>query len=98
MEQESFRQGSKDTEFGFVNNHLRIPRIRSFRTASGLEDKERTHLNQSTTYIYIPEVSTTLRFWGRLQNTSFLGTFDTFWGRFMQKMSFIFQAGAGYIH
>ena len=49
-------------------------------------------------YIYIPGVSTTLRFWGRLQNTAFLGTFDTFWGRFMQKMPFIFQAGAGYIH
>ena len=48
--------------------------------------------------IYIPGVSTTLRFWGRLQNTSFLGTFDTFLGRFMQKRHFIFQAGAGYIH
>ena len=48
--------------------------------------------------IYIPGVSTTLRFWGRLQNTSFLGTFDTFWGRFMQKRPFIFQAGAGHIH
>ena len=54
--------------------------------------------NSPFTYIYIPEVSTTLRFWGRLQNTSFLGTFDTFWGRFMQKRPFIFQAGAGYIH
>ena len=52
----------------------------------------------SIIYIYIPGVSTTLRFWGRLQNTSFLGTFDTFWGRFMQKRHFIFQAGAGYIH
>ena len=41
-------------------------------------------------YIYLnrPGVSTTLRFWGRLQNTSFLGTFDTFWGRFMQKNAF----------
>ena len=48
--------------------------------------------------LYAPGVSTTLRFWGRLQNTSFLGTFDTFWGRFMQKRPFIFQAGAGYIH
>ena len=48
-------------------------------------------------YINIPGVSTTLRFWGRLQNTSFLGTFDTSWGRFMQKRHFIFQAGAGYI-
>ena len=49
-------------------------------------------------YINIPGVSTTLRFWGHLQNTSFLSTFDTFWGRFMQKRPFIFQAGAGYIH
>ena len=43
---------------------------------------------EPTRYMYIPGVSTTsttLRFWGRLQNTSFLGTFDTFWGRFMQK-------------
>ena len=53
---------------------------------------------EPTRYMYIPGVSTTLRFWGRLQNTSFLGTFDTFWGRFMQKRPFIFQAGAGYIH
>ena len=49
-------------------------------------------------YIHIPGVSTTLRFWGHLQNTSFLSTFDTFWGRFMQKRPFIFEAGAGYIH
>ena len=28
----------------------------------------------------------------------FLDTFDTCWGRFMQKRPFIFQAGAGYIH
>ena len=48
-------------------------------------------------YMYIPGVSTTLRFWGRLQNTSFLGTFDTLRGRFIQKRPFIFQAGAGYI-
>ena len=48
-------------------------------------------------YIYIPGVSTTLRSWGRLQNASFLGTFDILWGRFMQKLPFIFQAGAGYI-
>ena len=48
--------------------------------------------------MYIPGVSTTLRFWGRLQNTSFLGTFDTFWGRFMQKRPFLFQAAGGYIH
>ena len=48
-------------------------------------------------YVYIPGVSTTLRSWGRLQNTYFLGTFDTLWGRFMPKMPFIFQAGAGYI-
>ena len=45
----------------------------------------------------VSTVSTSLRFWGRLQNTSFLGMFDTFWGRFMQKMHVIFQAGADYI-
>ena len=51
-------------------------------------------------YIYLnrPGVSTTLRFWGRLQNTSFWVIFDTCLGRFMQKRPFIFQAGAGYIH
>ncbi len=27
-----------------------------------------------------------------------LGTFDTFWGHFMQTKPFVFQAGAGYIH
>ena len=35
-------------------------------------------------------------FLDRLQNTLFLGTFDTFWGPFMQNIYFIFQAGAGY--
>ena len=48
------------------------------------------HCTIITLHIFMPGVSTTLHFWGRLQNASFFGgvhggTFDTFWGRFMKQ-------------
>ena len=70
---------------GYLHNNLNYPNMFFFRFQNQLN-------------FNIPGISTTLRFWGRLQNTSFLGTFDTFWGRFMQKRPFIFQAAGGYIH